>query len=216
MIDYSTVITSVATAVADVVAGGLIVAGGYAGFWGVRKVTGLFENEKSTSHPMPSYASDPDFSVNDHIKPNGFSRAATAFSSLLSGLVSKDRPERKEKKRKSRKGSGLAFSVSYGRFNFSVSPGTHGVSKQRKAYHEYSGGMISRRRSRHQGVSSQGHFGAGNSTYRDSYNAFASSGGGSFSSSERSFSPPPPDDRFAPPPLGDNFAPPPDERFGPY
>lgn len=209
-IDYSTIITSVATSVADVVAGGLIVVGGYAGYWGIRKVTGLFENEKATLHPMPSYASNPDFSVNDHIKSNGLSRAAGVFSSFLSGLASKSRPIRKEKKRKSNKASGLAFSLSYGRFNFSMDSGAKGISRQKKAYREYSGNRFSSPR-RNQGVSSKGYFGSGSSGYRDSYNAFASGS----SSSDRSFSPPPMGDNFAPPP-DDRFAPPPEERYGIY
>ena len=50
MIDYSTVVTSVVTAVADVFAGGLVVLGGYAGYWGIKKVIDLFGNERSTSH----------------------------------------------------------------------------------------------------------------------------------------------------------------------
>ena len=100
--------------------------------------------------------------------------------------------------------------MSYGRFNFALNPSSQGISKQKKAYRKHSGGRVSRRRLE-QGVGSKDFFGSGGSTYRDSYNAFASSGGGSFSSPDRSFSPPPPDDRFAPPPMDDNFASPPGE-----
>lgn len=41
-IDYSSVQTDITAAVADIVAGGLILLGAYAGFWGIKKVKSLF------------------------------------------------------------------------------------------------------------------------------------------------------------------------------
>lgn len=40
-VDYTPVQTLIDTAVADVVAGGLILLGAYAGFWGIKKVKSL-------------------------------------------------------------------------------------------------------------------------------------------------------------------------------
>lgn len=41
-IDYTSVSTDIAAAVTDIVAGGVVLLGAYAGFWGIRKVINLF------------------------------------------------------------------------------------------------------------------------------------------------------------------------------
>ena len=43
-IDYTSVSTEVTTAVTDILAGGAILLGAYAGFWGIKKVIALFAN----------------------------------------------------------------------------------------------------------------------------------------------------------------------------
>ncbi|MCI5156931.1 MAG: hypothetical protein D3906_00555 [Candidatus Electrothrix sp. AUS1_2] len=41
-IDYTTVTSTIASAVTDVVAGGVVLLGGYVGYWGIKKVIALF------------------------------------------------------------------------------------------------------------------------------------------------------------------------------